>query len=70
MTRLAIEGMTCGHCKKAVEDALASVDGVTRVQVDLDAGRADVEGGDVEPLIKAVRDEGYAAAPTSTPAGG
>lgn len=61
MTKLKIEGMTCGHCKKAVEDALRSVDGVTAVDVDLDAGQARVEGGDVAAMIAAVSEEGYTA---------
>lgn len=63
MTDLTIEGMTCGHCKKAVEDALRSVEGVTSVEVDLEAGRARVEGGDVDRMIAAVSEEGYTAAP-------
>ena len=63
MTDLTIEGMTCGHCKKAVEDALRSVEGVTTVEVDLEAGRARVEGGDVDRMIAAVSEEGYTAAP-------
>lgn len=63
MTDLTIEGMTCGHCKKAVEDALRSVEGVTSVEVDLEAGRARVEGGDVGRMIAAVSEEGYTAAP-------
>lgn len=63
MTELAIQGMTCGHCKKAVEEALASVDGVTKVEVDLDAGRASVEGGSLDAMIAAVTEEGYAATP-------
>jgi copper chaperone len=63
MTDLTIQGMTCGHCKKAVEDALRSVEGVTSVEVDLEAGRARVEGGDVQRMIAAVSEEGYTAAP-------
>lgn len=63
MTELTIQGMTCGHCKKAVEEALASVDGVTSVEVDLDAGRAKVEGGSLDAMVAAVAEEGYTAAP-------
>lgn len=63
MHDLRIEGMTCGHCKKAVENALASVDGVKTVDVDLDAGRARVEGGELPRLVDAVKDEGYKASP-------
>ncbi len=63
MTHLAIEGMTCGHCKKAVENALGAVPGVTKVDVDLEAGSATIEGGDVNALIAAVTEEGYTATP-------
>ena len=63
MTELTVQGMTCGHCKKAVEEALASVDGVTSVEVDLDAGRAKVEGGALDAMVAAVAEEGYTAAP-------
>lgn len=61
MHTLNVEGMTCGHCKAAVERALASVEGVTDVTVDLAEARATVEGGDLPALIAAVQDEGYAA---------
>lgn len=63
MHDLRIEGMTCGHCKTAVETALSAVDGVTTVDVDLDAGRARVQGGDLPRLVDAVKDEGYTAKP-------
>lgn len=62
MTELKIEGMTCGHCRKAVQEALESVPGANSVQVDLDAGRAQVGGtADADTLIAAVEAEGYRA---------
>lgn len=62
MTKLTIQGMTCGHCRKAVNDALAEVPGVTAVQVDLERGEAQVEGSaDVDALVAAVKEEGYEA---------
>ena len=33
-----VRGMTCGHCVKSVTEELQGVDGVTAVDVDLDAG--------------------------------
>lgn len=64
MTKLAITGMSCGHCKAAVEKALAAVKGVTQVQVDLAGGQAVVEGAaSTEALIAAVAEEGYQARP-------
>jgi copper chaperone len=64
-TVLKVSGMTCGHCVKAVTQALESQDGVTRAEVDLQAGSAQVEydEGRVTPreLANAVMDEGYDA---------
>ncbi len=61
---LNVSGMTCGHCKSAVESALKSVSGVKAVNVDLAAGKASVTGEHVklEDLVAAVADEGYSAA--------
>ena len=60
---LNVTGMTCNHCKAAVEDALKHVVGVTTVAVDLPGGKAHIEGEHVNPeaLIAAVVDEGYGA---------
>ncbi|HZJ08102.1 MAG TPA: heavy-metal-associated domain-containing protein [Trueperaceae bacterium] len=63
-TALKIEGMSCSHCKAAVQKALEGVDGVVRVEVDLGTGLATVAGtADRERLIAAVVGEGYRAAP-------
>ena len=61
---LNVTGMTCGHCKSAVESALKSVAGVAAVNVDLGSGKASVTGEHVklEDLVAAVADEGYSAA--------
>ncbi len=60
---LNVTGMTCGHCKAAVEGALQKLDGVKTVSVNLEQGRAVIEGDHLEPnaLIAAVADEGYSA---------
>jgi copper chaperone len=58
--------MSCGHCARAVTAALESVAGVHSVAVDLESGRAEVEGSaDIELLIAAVAAEGYGAEPVS-----
>ena len=63
MIELKVTGMTCGHCEKAVSEALAAVAGVRRVvKVDRATGQASVEGSaDPQALIKAIEEEGYAA---------
>ncbi len=59
---LKVEGMSCGHCKAAVEKALKAVDGVENAVVDLENKSADVtlakEVSD-DVLKKAVEDAGY-----------
>ncbi|UHD17347.1 CopZ family metallochaperone [Thiocapsa bogorovii] len=61
---LSITGMSCAHCVRAVTSALESVAGVESVVVDLELGRARVEGqADADALIAAVVAEGYGAEP-------
>ena len=59
---LSIEGMTCGHCVRAIETALRSIPGVT--EVDVSIGRARVEGeAERETLVRAIEEEGYRVPP-------
>lgn len=41
--KLLIEGMSCGHCVKHVEDALKELDGVVSAKADLDGKNAVIE---------------------------
>ena len=57
-----IEGMSCGHCSKRVEDALKSVNGVKSVKDSLEEKKADVilkNDVDNEILKNAVEDVGF-----------
>ena len=55
-----IEGMVCNHCKAHVEKAIASVEGVSAVTVDLASGRAEVSGtADPERILAAISEAGY-----------
>lgn len=60
---LDIKGMSCGHCVKAVQSALAGVPGVAVKEVRI--GHATVEVDDratkPEALVEAVDDAGYEA---------
>ncbi len=58
-----VEGMSCGHCKAAVTEAVEALAGVGSVDVDLDTKRVDVRGSDVsDDAIRAAVDEaGYEA---------
>jgi len=41
-TTLKIEGMTCGHCQKAVTKLISAVEGVSACDVSLEKGDATV----------------------------
>jgi copper chaperone CopZ len=62
---LKVTGMTCGHCQKRVESALAQVPGVFGAVVDLHAAVAEVDFDDdvatIEELEAAVAKAGYTA---------
>lgn len=63
-TTFIIEGMSCNHCRAHVERAIASVEGVTAVKVDLAGGRAEVEGtADAARIAAAVEAAGYGCRP-------
>jgi copper chaperone len=53
-------GMTCGHCERAVKNALIQIDPQAQVSIDRAANRVDVDS--VQPreaLAKAIAEEGY-----------
>jgi copper chaperone CopZ len=63
--KLAVTGMTCGHCQAKVERALRGVPGVYSAVVDLVDGEAEVDFNDdaltAADLIAAVESQGYGA---------
>lgn len=66
---ITIEGMSCNHCKKHVEDALSAVSGVSIVEVTLEPGKAVVtmesELSD-QLLMDTVNEAGYSAVDCKT----
>lgn len=63
MMELKIKGMTCSHCVQTVKRALSECKGVRSVEVQLEGGRAlvDGEGVNSEELRRAVQSVGYEA---------
>ena len=57
-----VEGMTCAHCKAAVEAEIRALQGIDDVQVDLERGRVTVRGEvvDDQAIATAVEEAGYA----------
>lgn len=55
-----LEGMTCGHCVKAVTKAVQAVSPHARIEIDLPAQRVVVEGEkDAAKLRAAIEAAGY-----------
>ncbi len=62
MQRFDVKGMTCGHCVRAVTQAIQQLDEDAEVDIDLAAGKMTVVS-ELPPteIIKAVFNEGYEA---------
>jgi len=59
-----VEGMTCQHCVRSVQDAVWSVDPEADVRVDLPAGRVDVASAQPrDRLAAAIGEAGYRVQP-------
>jgi len=55
-----VEGMTCGHCEKAVTKAILSLDAQAKVVIDRTHNSVQVESEKPrEALAQAIADEGY-----------
>ena len=55
-----VEGMTCGHCEKAVTKALLALDVQAKVVIDRTQNKVQVDSAKSrEALAKAITDEGY-----------
>ena len=65
MQEFEVSGMTCGHCVRAVTEAIHGVDAAAQVAVDLSAGRATVRDETASPdrVAQAIAAEGYPARP-------
>lgn len=57
----SVPGMHCGHCKDAVEREVASVEGVTGVEADLETKLVTVNGTSVadDAVRAAIEEAGY-----------
>ena len=56
-----VKGMTCGHCERAVTQAVKSVDPAAEVKIDRPAGKVEVQSEQSrEKIAQAIAEEGYA----------
>jgi copper chaperone len=57
-----VQGMSCGHCVRAITQAVQARDQAADVQVDLAAGEVRVASRLAEEqVLEAIREEGYEA---------
>ena len=60
---LLVPGISCGHCKSSIEGAVASIDGVARVEVSVIKRTVDVEYDpaqlDLAAIVSAIDDQGF-----------
>lgn len=63
--KLSVQGMTCGHCVKAVEASVGEIAGVKSVKVDLKGARAEIAYDPAvaspQAIIERLDEEGYKA---------
>jgi copper chaperone len=58
---LQVEGMSCGHCIRAVTKAITALDGAAKVEVDLAAKRVIAQTNlPRADVVRAVEEEGFA----------
>jgi len=60
---LNVEGMSCGHCVKAVEGSVGKLEGVNQVNVKLDEALVEVAYNDsqvsLDKIKETIEDQGY-----------
>ncbi|MBS4200345.1 copper chaperone CopZ [Bacillus sp. FJAT-49732] len=60
---LHVEGMSCGHCVKAVEGSVGKLQGVSNVKVNLEGGTVEVDFNNqqvsVDEIKESIDDQGY-----------
>ena len=59
-----VQGMTCGHCERAVTSAIQQLDPQAQVRIDRVQNRVDVDSTQPrEALAAAIAEEGYQVTP-------
>ena len=57
---LQVQGMTCGHCERAVTQAVQLIDPQAKVQIDRASGKVELDTTAArEAVAAAIAEEGY-----------
>ncbi|MGX9569740.1 heavy-metal-associated domain-containing protein [Pseudomonas viciae] len=60
MQTFNVQGMSCGHCVKAITQAVQAKDPAADVQVDLGAKTVQVQSSlPADAVLEAIKEEGY-----------
>lgn len=57
-----VPGISCDHCKTAIEAAVGNLHGVDAANVDVASKTVVVTGGDAADIVAAIRSSGYEVA--------
>jgi copper chaperone len=58
-----VQGMTCGHCERAVTQAVKAIDPQAEVRIDRASGQVEVASDQPrEAIAQAIAEEGYTVA--------
>jgi len=58
-----VQGMTCGHCERAVTQAIKQLDPQAQIRIHRPQNRVDIDSSQPrERLAEAIREEGYTVA--------
>lgn len=59
-----VKGMTCGHCERAVTQAVKTLDPQAAIRIDRATGKVEVDSSQPrEAIAAAIVEEGYTVAP-------
>ncbi|HHX23080.1 MAG: copper chaperone CopZ [Tepidanaerobacteraceae bacterium] len=60
---LKVQGMSCGHCKEAVERSIGVLPGVSKVEAKVEEGKVNISYNpsevNLDDIVQAVEDAGY-----------
>lgn len=58
--QFVVQGMTCGHCERAVTEAVRRVDADAQVKIERATGAVEVQSHQTRAVLaSAINDEGY-----------
>jgi copper chaperone len=65
-TTYTVPGISCGHCKSAIETEVGALDGIDSVVVDIDTKQVAVVGSASDDAVRAaIVEAGYEADPAA-----